>query len=163
MVSSRILFFYLNFMEIKSNFFLKQKHMKYHNDSIAQTYSFYDILTLNETNRTTLNHMEKFRHRCLDPGNYVKHLNNWLRYFSFKQIYAVDGDELKYEPVDCLNKLQSFLPVQERINFRSVIKFDRKKNQFCTFYKRPLNRVKCLGSSKGRKYPALDMDSRLYL
>ena len=139
----------------------KLKHMKYHNDSIA-TYSFYDILTLNELNQTILSEMKKLRDRCLEPGIYVKHLKNWLSVFSHKQIYAIDGDELKYEPVKCMNKLQKFLPIQQFKDYRNVLRFDKKKNFFCTYFKLH-KRVKCLGSSKGRKYIKLDLKSRSYL
>jgi len=75
--------------------FFNLKHMKYHNDTIATNYGFYEILTLNSSNKTVLQGMEKLRNRCLDPGVYVKHLKNWLKYFSPKQLYALDGDQLR--------------------------------------------------------------------
>ena len=138
--------------------------MKYHNDTIAINYSFYEMLTLKTSNETIMRDVEKLKNRCLDPGVYVKHLKNWLKFFSPKQIYALDGDQLRYEPVKCLNNLQKFLPVQNIFNFKSVIRFDRKKKFFCAFFKekQPF-RIKCLGSSKGRKYPKLDISSRAIL
>lgn len=138
--------------------------MKYHNDSIAINYSFYEILTLQASNETILKGMEKLRSRCLDPGVYVKHLKNWLKFFSHKQIYAVDGDQLRYEPVKCLNSLQNFLPIQNYFNFKSVIRYDRKKKFFCVLLKEKQPKtIKCLGSSKGRKYSKLDIRTTEYL
>ena len=136
--------------------------MRYHNDSIASKYSFYEILTLNEVNATILDGMRHLRDRCLDPGVYVKHLKQWLSVFSHNQIYAVDGDELKHEPVKCMEKLQRFLPITSRIDYNRVIKYDAKKRFFCAYLRRP-KRVKCLGASKGRKYAPLDAQSRDYL
>ena len=71
---------------------------------------------------------------------------------------------LRYEPVKCLNNLQTFLPIEKYFNFKNVIRFDKKKKFFCAFSREIQSvKIKCLGSSKGRKYPRLDFNSRDYL
>lgn len=82
--------------------------MKFHNDKIANNFSFYEILTLNTTNSSVISAMQKLRLRCLEPGLYAKHLKNWLKQFSSKQIFLVDGDLLKRKPHLVMNQLQFF-------------------------------------------------------
>lgn len=76
--------------------------MKFHNDSIALNYSFYDVITLNASNQTVLDDLKKLRDRCVDPGLYHKHFSNWLKYFSSSQFFFVDGDKLRYDPYETL-------------------------------------------------------------
>ncbi len=78
--------------------------MRFHNDDIALSYSFYDVITLNETNKTVLDRMKKLRERCIEPGIYYKHFLNWLKHFTPKQFFLIDGDKLRYNPFDTLTK-----------------------------------------------------------
>lgn len=103
------------------------QHMKSHNDTTAMKYSFYDVLMLNSNNSSTLSHMKSLRNRCLDPGQYYKHLKNWLKYFPSKQIIPVDGDLLRNEPYKCLNDLQIKLGLENQIDYRKIIKYNKKK------------------------------------
>jgi heparan sulfate N-deacetylase/N-sulfotransferase NDST2 len=83
--------------------------MKAHNDSIAVNFSFYDVISLNVTvNQTVYEKMKKLRERCLDPGLYYKHFLNWLKHFSYKQFFLVDGDKLKHDPYETMIKYLKF-------------------------------------------------------
>jgi heparan sulfate N-deacetylase/N-sulfotransferase NDST2 len=145
--------------------FIIFKHMRYHNDAIAINFSFYDILTLNiqknnKVNKTVLNEMKKLRNRCLDPGLYYKHLMIWLKHFTPKQIIVIDGKNLTYQPVKILNELQTFLNVDYYLDYKNLLKYNKRKGFFCV---KTSSVVKCLGSSKGKKYPKLDDLSQGYL
>lgn len=136
------------------------QHMRAHNDSIATQYSFYDVLTLNTKDKKVVNRMKTLRNRCLDPGLYSKHLKNWFKYFSPKQLILLDGDLLRTKPYECLNQLQKQLAIETRIDYKQILKFNKKKGFYCVNYER---KVKCLGQSKGRHYPAIDSNSKAYL
>ena len=43
---------------------------------------------------------------------------------------------------------------------KQILKFNKKKGFYCVNYER---KVKCLGQSKGRHYPAIDSNSKAYL
>lgn len=136
------------------------QHQRFHNDTIATKYSFYDVLQLRTKNATELVQMKFLRYKCLDPGLYSKHLKNWLKNFSSKQLVLVDGDLLKTKPYDCLNNLQKELSLPIKIDYRKILKFSKKKGFYCSFVN---NRMKCLGQSKGRYYAPLDLNSSKYL
>ena len=136
------------------------QHQRFHNDTIAMKYSFYDVLLLKTKNETELKLMQALKNKCLDPGLYSKHLRNWLKYFSFKQIFHVDGDLLKNKPYDCMNNLQKELQIPIEINFQKMLKFNQKKGFYCAYQNK---RVKCLGQSKGRHYKPIDLNSSKYL
>jgi len=141
------------------------QHMRAHKDKIAINYTFYEVLTLNETDETVLKEMRKLRVHCLDPGIYIKHVSNWLQYFTTKQMHIVDGEMLRIKPDKCLHSLQNeLLKKKDILNYTQLLKYSEKKGFFCAIqndgYK---NSTKCLGNSKGRKYPLIDNKSLLYL
>jgi hypothetical protein len=136
------------------------QHMKFHNDTISIQYSFYDILTLNSKNDSTLKQMRHLRNRCLDPGIYSKHLKNWLKYFLAEQIIHIDGDALVKTPYECLNELQNKISVETQIDYKTILKYNNKKGFFCVNNR---NSIKCLGKNKGRVYPPIDTNSANYL
>ena len=143
------------------NFILK--HVKFHNDKIANKYSFYDILTLNETDVILIKEMNHLRARCLEPGLYFKHILNWLHYFGTNQLIHVDGELLRIKPFQCLNDLQKRIPqIDVFVDYKFLLKFNKKKGFFCPF-DRQKNVTKCLGSSKGRKYDKIDPVSEIFL
>lgn len=133
------------------------QHMKSHNDKTAFQFSFYEILMLNSSNQSIRSQMKSLRTRCLDSGLYSKHLKNWLKYFTSDQIIQVDGELLRRQPYKCLNDLQKKLGLETEIDFKKMLKYNKKKGFYC------VNGTKCLGQSKGRQYPALDLKSKTYL
>ena len=57
--------------------------MRFHTDKVALSYSFYDVISANEDAPKVL---RELRHRCLNPGLYVQHLERWLTYYKPKQV-----------------------------------------------------------------------------
>ena len=62
--------------------------MRAHQDSVAMSYSFYQVITAKEDSPRPLRDL---RHRCLNPGTYAQHLENWLDYYSPKQVQFTRG------------------------------------------------------------------------
>ena len=137
--------------------YIRYQHIKAHNNKIANNNTFFDIMMSNKAN---LN-LYKIKERCLDPGNYYKHLKRWLKEFLPKQIYLLDADTLRHEPYKCLNELQKFFELKKFIDYRQILVFDERKSFYCV--KKSADKIKCLGSGKGRKYPEIDKNSYDYL
>jgi hypothetical protein len=133
------------------------QHEKAHNDKTVIANTFYDILTSNKANVS----LYRLKERCLDPGNYYKHLKRWLKEFQPKQIYLLDSDKFRNEPYKCLHELQNFFELKKRIDYRNILVFDEKKKFHCI--KISADKIKCLGSGKGRKYTEMDKNSYEYL
>lgn len=73
----------------------------------------------------------------------------------------IDGEELKADPVSVINKLQHFLKIEPFFDYKSHLRFDPRKGFFCQVNQ--INGTKCLGRSKGRLYPPLDLKSEKFL
>jgi hypothetical protein len=60
------------------------QHQRAHQEKAALDYSFYDIITMNSscTDRKAC----ALRSRCLDPGHYEDHLEEWLTYYEPSQV-----------------------------------------------------------------------------
>lgn len=134
------------------------QHIKAHGDPMTVNNTFYDIVTAPDTARKEV---RTIRNRCLNPGMYEYHLNNWLDYYSSRQLFIIDGDSLKSNPLDIMEKLQTFLGVETYLDYSKVIRFDQKKGFFCQVLSD--NKTRCLGRSKGRQYPPMDALSVNYL
>merc|ERR1712136_428704 len=138
------------------------QHMRAHGDSIANNYSFHEVVTgtakpLNNQHKRALRGL---RNHCLQPGYYAQHLERWLSFFSPQNLMIIDGEELKSEPFVVLNQLQDFLDVQ-KIDYTKLIKFDKRKGFFCQI--KDESRTLCLGKGKGRRYPPMDLLTENYL
>ena len=59
------------------------QHMRAHGDPVATNLSFYDVIT---APGTAPSKVQSLRNRCLNPGLYSQHLNNWLDYFPPRQV-----------------------------------------------------------------------------
>ncbi|KAL4239231.1 Bifunctional heparan sulfate N-deacetylase/N-sulfotransferase 1 [Mactra antiquata] len=133
------------------------QHMKAHEDPVALNYSFYDVITALDT---APRQVKSLRDRCLNPGIYSYHIENWLDYFSSRQIYIIDGDILKDKPVEVMDRVQRFLGLKN-FDYGQVLRYDSKKGFYCQIMSDKKN--KCLGGSKGRQYPPMDPKSEEYL
>ena len=85
-----------------------------------------------------------------------------IELFSLQAIHIVDGEEVKYDPVSVMNRLQHFLNIKPFVDFSDKLKFDRKKGFFCRVSEDG-GPPKCLGKGKGRQYPAMDAESSAFL
>merc|ERR1711942_1683 len=91
--------------------------------------------------------------RCLEPGKYAIHLDRWLAQYRPRQVHIIDGQEVKYNPVAVMNKLQHYLQITPFFDYKNSLFFDKKKGFFCM---KVGEKKKCLGKGKGRKYPPMD-------
>ncbi|CAL8075948.1 unnamed protein product [Calicophoron daubneyi] len=167
------------------------QHALAHHDIAAQLISFSDLLQFGgdishqalldliqpdqfETNKVDSNNktaieqiaiaVRHLYHRCVDPGFYAQHLQNWLRYFPAAQILPVNAESLRIDPVIVLDVVQDFLNLNRKVNYSAYLEFDERKKFFClrpgfSFPRWPdshLPNQRCLGISKGRIYEPLD-------
>uniref|UniRef100_A0A452TAF5 Bifunctional heparan sulfate N-deacetylase/N-sulfotransferase 1 n=1 Tax=Ursus maritimus TaxID=29073 RepID=A0A452TAF5_URSMA len=83
------------------------------------------------------------------------------RAYSWYQILVLDGKLLRTEPAKVMDTVQKFLGVTNTIDYHKTLAFDPKKGFWCQLLEG--GKTKCLGKSKGRKYPEMDLDSRAFL
>uniref|UniRef100_A0A4X1T838 Bifunctional heparan sulfate N-deacetylase/N-sulfotransferase 1 n=2 Tax=Sus scrofa TaxID=9823 RepID=A0A4X1T838_PIG len=83
------------------------------------------------------------------------------RAYSWYQILVLDGKLLRTEPARVMDTVQKFLGVTNTIDYHKTLAFDPKKGFWCQLLEG--GKTKCLGRSKGRKYPDMDPDSRAFL
>uniref|UniRef100_A0A2I3G5F2 Bifunctional heparan sulfate N-deacetylase/N-sulfotransferase 1 n=1 Tax=Nomascus leucogenys TaxID=61853 RepID=A0A2I3G5F2_NOMLE len=83
------------------------------------------------------------------------------RAYSWYQILVLDGKLLRTEPAKVMDMVQKFLGVTNTIDYHKTLAFDPKKGFWCQLLEG--GKTKCLGKSKGRKYPEMDLDSRAFL
>lgn len=134
------------------------QHIKAHGDVVANNYSFYQVITSDDSAPKLL---KDLRNRCLNPGKYAQHLEKWLNFYQNQQLYIIDGEQLKFHPTEVVNELQRFLKLSPIIDFSEKLRYDPKKGFFCQIVNEARN--KCLGKSKGRQYPPMDDKSAKYL
>ncbi|RDD38773.1 Bifunctional heparan sulfate N-deacetylase/N-sulfotransferase [Trichoplax sp. H2] len=133
------------------------QHMKNHSHPAALNYSFYDVITNKKQDRL----IKQLQDRCIRPGKYVIHLERWLDYYHPSHVIIVDGKQLIDDPIQVMADLQIKLKVNDILDYSMKLQFDQRKGYYCV--KRERGRNKCLGRSKGRKYPPMDKDSEMYL
>jgi heparan sulfate N-deacetylase/N-sulfotransferase NDST2 len=73
----------------------------------------------------------------------------------------VDGEALKANPVVVMNALQKELNITPFFDYANHLTFDEKKGFFCQ--STGGGKTKCLGKSKGRKYPPMDDKSAAFV
>uniref|UniRef100_A0A8B9RDC6 Bifunctional heparan sulfate N-deacetylase/N-sulfotransferase 1 n=1 Tax=Astyanax mexicanus TaxID=7994 RepID=A0A8B9RDC6_ASTMX len=83
------------------------------------------------------------------------------RAYSWYQILVLDGQLLRTEPAAVMDKIQKFLGLTNVLNYHKILAFDPKKGFWCQLLDG--GKTKCLGKSKGRRYPDMDVDSRSFL
>uniref|UniRef100_A0A8C7V4D3 Bifunctional heparan sulfate N-deacetylase/N-sulfotransferase 1 n=1 Tax=Oncorhynchus mykiss TaxID=8022 RepID=A0A8C7V4D3_ONCMY len=83
------------------------------------------------------------------------------RAYSWYQILVLDGQVLRTEPFALMDKIQKFLGLTNTLNYHKILAFDPKKGFWCQLLDG--GKTKCLGKSKGRRYPEMDTDSRAFL
>uniref|UniRef100_A0A672RB30 [heparan sulfate]-glucosamine N-sulfotransferase n=1 Tax=Sinocyclocheilus grahami TaxID=75366 RepID=A0A672RB30_SINGR len=83
------------------------------------------------------------------------------RAYSWYQLMIIDGQQLRNDPAKVMDELQKFLGVTPYYNYSQALTFDPQKGFWCQLLEG--GRTKCLGKSKGRKYPPMDSESRALL
>ncbi|XP_065316692.1 bifunctional heparan sulfate N-deacetylase/N-sulfotransferase 4-like isoform X1 [Gordionus sp. m RMFG-2023] len=141
------------------------QHAKRHSHAIALNYTFHQVVTfdskLTHVSQALANSIADLRDRCLNPGKYYLHLINWLRYYSSRQIFIVDGVSFKINPIPSLNGIQEFLNLSmDEFRFHYHVRFKPSKKMFCPVVD---GIDRCLGKNKGAHYPEMDHQSKQYL
>uniref|UniRef100_A0A8C5GXM1 [heparan sulfate]-glucosamine N-sulfotransferase n=1 Tax=Gouania willdenowi TaxID=441366 RepID=A0A8C5GXM1_GOUWI len=77
------------------------------------------------------------------------------------QLHIVDGAMLRSKPALVMEGIQRFLSVTPIFNYTQALMFDESKGFWCQRVEG--SRSKCLGKSKGRKYPEMSSESRSFL
>lgn len=132
-------------------------HMRAHADPTSLKYTFKQVITAGPDSPRALLSLAG---RCLEPGKYAQHLDRWLTQYRPRQLQIIDGEEVKYNPVAVMNKLQHFLQISPFFDYNNSLVFDKDKGFFCM---KTGEKKKCLGKGKGRKYPPMDQYSKEWL
>uniref|UniRef100_A0A8C1F3G0 Bifunctional heparan sulfate N-deacetylase/N-sulfotransferase 1 n=1 Tax=Cyprinus carpio carpio TaxID=630221 RepID=A0A8C1F3G0_CYPCA len=83
------------------------------------------------------------------------------RAYACYQILVVDGQTLKTDPASVMEKIQTFLGLENRVDYRKILAFDPKKGFWCQLLDG--GETKCLGKSKGQRYADMDIQSQVFL
>ncbi|XP_073734875.1 bifunctional heparan sulfate N-deacetylase/N-sulfotransferase 2 isoform X2 [Callorhinus ursinus] len=134
------------------------QHQRAHGDPVALNYTFYQVISASSQAPLALRSLQN---RCLVPGYYSTHLQRWLTYYPSGQLLIVDGQELRTNPAASMESIQKFLGITPFLNYTRTLRFDEEKGFWCQGLEG--GKTRCLGKSKGRKYPDMDTESRLYL
>uniref|UniRef100_A0A8C2JU68 Bifunctional heparan sulfate N-deacetylase/N-sulfotransferase 1 n=1 Tax=Cyprinus carpio TaxID=7962 RepID=A0A8C2JU68_CYPCA len=134
------------------------QHQRAHGDPVALKYSFHDVIKASHNAPVKLQVLQK---RCLAPGWYATHLSRWLQHYHHDQILVVDGQTLKTDPASVMQKIQTFLGLENQVDYHKILAFDPKKGFWCQLLDG--GRTKCLGKSKGQRYPDMDKQSQVFL
>ncbi|XP_014440331.1 bifunctional heparan sulfate N-deacetylase/N-sulfotransferase 2 isoform X2 [Tupaia chinensis] len=134
------------------------QHQRAHGDPVALNYTFYQVISASSQAPLAL---RSLRNRCLVPGYYSTHLQRWLTYYPSGQLLIVDGQELRTNPASSMEGIQKFLGITPFLNYTQTLRFDEDKGFWCQGLEG--GKTRCLGKSKGRRYPDMDNESRLFL
>lgn len=134
------------------------QHQRAHGDPTALNYTFYQVISASTQAPPALHSLQS---RCLVPGYYSIHLQRWLTYYPSGQLLIVDGQELRDSPATSMENIQKFLGVTPVLNYTRTLRFDEEKGFWCQGLEG--GKTRCLGRSKGRRYPDMDAESRLFL
>ncbi|XP_077933689.1 bifunctional heparan sulfate N-deacetylase/N-sulfotransferase 2 isoform X3 [Halichoerus grypus] len=141
------------------------QHQRAHGDPVALNYTFYQVISASSQAPLALRSLQN---RCLVPGYYSTHLQRWLTYYPSGQLLIVDGQELRTNPAASMESIQKFLGITPFLNYTRTLsglfllsRFDEEKGFWCQGLEG--GKTRCLGKSKGRRYPDMDTESRLFL
>nr|XP_045248743.1 bifunctional heparan sulfate N-deacetylase/N-sulfotransferase 4 isoform X2 [Macaca fascicularis] len=134
------------------------QHQRSHEDPAALRFNFYEVISAGHWAPSDLKILQR---RCLVPGWYAVHIERWLTYFATSQLLIIDGQQLRSDPATVMDEVQKFLGVTPHYNYSEALTFDPQKGFWCQLLEG--GKTKCLGKSKGRKYPPMDPESRTFL
>ncbi|XP_028452737.1 bifunctional heparan sulfate N-deacetylase/N-sulfotransferase 4 isoform X3 [Perca flavescens] len=134
------------------------QHQRAHEDHAALRFTFYDVISARPGAPAELRSLQS---RCLIPGLYSSHLERWLTYYPANQVMIIDGHQLRTDPAAVMDEVQKFLGVTPHFNYSQALTFDPQKGFWCQLLEG--GKTKCLGKSKGRKYPPMEPEAHAYL
>ena len=59
------------------------QHQRAHQEMTALSYTFYEVVTAGDN---ATKELRDLRYRCLNPGQYAYHLQNWLDHYNDEQV-----------------------------------------------------------------------------
>ncbi|KAF0027669.1 hypothetical protein F2P81_020410 [Scophthalmus maximus] len=134
------------------------QHQRAHQDPAALNNTFHLVVKADPSAPKDLQALQR---RCLNPGTYATHLEHWLLHYQPNQLHIVDGALLRSNPALVMEGIQRFLGVTPIFNYTQALMYDDSKGFWCQRVEG--GRAKCLGKSKGRKYPEMSPESRAFL
>ncbi|XP_072138966.1 bifunctional heparan sulfate N-deacetylase/N-sulfotransferase 2-like [Mobula birostris] len=134
------------------------QHQRAHQLPAALNFTFYQVISAGPNAPPEVRLLQS---RCLIPGWYATHIERWLAHYPPSQLLIVNGLELRNNPVAVMESVQKFLGVTPHLNYTQALMYDDNKNFWCQVAEG--GKSKCLGKSKGRKYPEMDSLSRTFL
>uniref|UniRef100_UPI00358FA339 uncharacterized protein n=1 Tax=Myxine glutinosa TaxID=7769 RepID=UPI00358FA339 len=139
------------------------QHQRSHGDPAALNHSFYEVVRVGMS-RSGSKHpgraLNSLAIRCLSPGMYATHLQQWLKHFPARQLLLLDAGEFRVNPVHIMQRVQSFLGLSPHFDYSQALRYETDKGFWCAVSE---GRSHCLGRSKGRHYPDMDSQSRRLL
>nr|KAF6401849.1 N-deacetylase and N-sulfotransferase 4 [Rousettus aegyptiacus] len=134
------------------------QHQRSHGDPAALRFDFHAVVTTGPEAPPELLALQR---TCLVPGWYAAHLERWLAHFAASQLLIIDGQQLRSYPATVMDEIQKFLGVTPHYNYSQALTFDPQKGFWCQLLEG--GKTRCLGKSKGRKYPPMASESRAFL
>ncbi|KAM6379124.1 LOW QUALITY PROTEIN: heparan sulfate glucosamine 3-O-sulfotransferase 6 [Pluvialis apricaria] len=89
-------------------------------------------------------------------GIYAKHLDNWLQYFPLSKFLFVSGERLVSDPAGEMGRVQDFLGLKRVVTDKHFY-FNETKGFPCLKKPEGGSKPRCLGKSKGRPHPKIDV------
>ncbi|XP_078284665.1 LOW QUALITY PROTEIN: bifunctional heparan sulfate N-deacetylase/N-sulfotransferase 2 [Rhinoraja longicauda] len=134
------------------------QHQRAHQLPAALNFTFHQVISASPAAPRDVRLLQS---RCLLPGWYATHIERWLAHYQPSQLLIVNGLLLRNNPVAVMESVQKFLGVTPHLNYTQALMFDDNKSFWCQVVEG--GKSKCLGKSKGRKYPEMDSLSRTFL
>uniref|UniRef100_A0A8C1RE25 Bifunctional heparan sulfate N-deacetylase/N-sulfotransferase 1 n=1 Tax=Cyprinus carpio TaxID=7962 RepID=A0A8C1RE25_CYPCA len=106
------------------------QHQRAHGDPVALKYSFHDVIKASHNAPVKLQVLQK---RCLAPGWYATHLSRWLQHYHHDQILVVDGQRLKTDPASVMQKIQTFLGLENQVDYHKILARGNAHSQSVSF------------------------------
>jgi len=97
---------------------------------------------------------------------YDVHMERWLKHFSLNQFHFVSAENLVDNPVQELEKVETFLGLRHKLT-KDIFYYNKNKGFYCMCVNplksvtNPDRRVRveqtCFGRGKGRKHPSINL------
>uniref|UniRef100_A0A8B9SI31 [heparan sulfate]-glucosamine N-sulfotransferase n=1 Tax=Anas platyrhynchos TaxID=8839 RepID=A0A8B9SI31_ANAPL len=137
------------------------QHQRSHEDPAALKFNFYEVITSGHWAPSEIRTLQK---RCLTPGWYAVHIERWLTHYPASQVISNLLIQQTHQPSESPKmstasslEVTGYFPLE----LLAIRKFDPQKGFWCQLLEG--GKTKCLGKSKGRKYPPMDQESRAFL
>ena len=74
----------------------------------------------------------EMKQKLLNVGLYFNHLSGWIKEIKSSQLFLIDSDTFSKDPVNVLDKLQTFLNLKQNISYSDILMQEKVcVNQTC--------------------------------